>query len=260
MPRRLISVIVSSNFSPDSFRFNVPLWVARLAAAVAACLTVANIAALSFGLSGALRLGRLVTLERRNRRLEAEVAQVRELRAKLQVVEAQAGRMAAMLGVDKTPPPVDWDAGAVDSGGLPAWVKSTTWDPGATPALIPLDRYVVSRLTDAVHAGVDLAAQAGTPVRATADGIVASRGRDRTFGNFVLLSHGGGYESYYGHLQDHNVERGDTVRIGSTIGWVGNTGRSSAPHLHLEIRRDGERLDPAEVLHITAARDSAGPD
>jgi murein DD-endopeptidase MepM/ murein hydrolase activator NlpD len=259
MPRRLISVIISSNYSPDSYRFSVPLWVARLAAAVAAFLTIANVAALSLGLSGALRIGRLVSLEARNRRLEAEVAQVRQLKQQLADIEQQSGRMAQMLGVDKTPPPVDWDAGAVDSGGLPDWVERTTWDPNATPALVPLGKYVVTRVLDGVHSGVDLAAQEGTPVRAAADGVVAQRGKDRTFGNFVLLRHGGGYESYYGHLQDFNVDKGDTVRIGATIGWVGNTGRSSAPHLHLEIRKDRTPVDPAELLHITAPPpDTAG--
>ncbi len=257
MPRKLISVILSSNYSPDSYRFSVPLWVARLAAVLAALLTVANVAALSLGLSGALRIARLMALQARNRRLEAEMARVTELRARLAELEAQSARLAAMLGVDRDPPPVDWDAGATESDGLPEWVKTTTWDSGALPALIPLQNYVVTRALDAMHTGIDLAAQEGTPVRAVADGIVAARGKDRVFGNFILLRHGGGYESYYGHLQDHNVDRGDTVRIGATIGWVGSTGRSSAPHLHLEIRKDRVAVDPAEVLHIAAARDTA---
>ena len=70
----------------------------------------------------------------------------------------------------------------------------------------------------------------------------------RQYGRFLLLKHGQGYESYYGHLQDWNVDKGDTVQVGATIGWVGTTGKSTAPHLHFEIRKDGQRIDPATVL------------
>lgn len=256
MPRRVISLIVTNSWSPESWRLSIPLWVARLAAVVAASLTVANIAALAFGLSGVIRTAQLVSLLARNRRLEAEVAQVQELRGRLRELEGQAARMAAMLGIDREPPPVDWDAGDPEAGELPEWVGRTTWDPNAVPALQPLERFVVSRVADETHPGVDLAAQEGTPVRAVADGVVVAAGRDRVFGNFILLRHGGGYESYYGHLQDHNVDRGDTVRIGATIGWVGSTGRSSAPHLHLEIRQNGKPVDPAAVLQIAVGSDS----
>jgi murein DD-endopeptidase MepM/ murein hydrolase activator NlpD len=92
------------------------------------------------------------------------------------------------------------------------------------------------------------AAADGALVRATADAVVEQRGDDRQYGRFLLLKHGQGYESYYGHLKDWNVDKGDSVQAGQTIGWVGTTGKSTAPHLHLEIRKDGQRIDPASIL------------
>jgi murein DD-endopeptidase MepM/ murein hydrolase activator NlpD len=93
-----------------------------------------------------------------------------------------------------------------------------------------------------------VSAKAGSPVRASADGTVARRGADRVFGRFLLVGHAQGYETYYGHLEDWNVDQGDTVSAGQTIGWVGSTGRSTAPHLHFEVRKDGRPIDPATMV------------
>lgn len=98
------------------------------------------------------------------------------------------------------------------------------------------------------HAGVDLAASSGTPVNATAAGVVRHAGSAEGYGNSVILDHGAGIESRYGHLQTVGVARGQRVERGQAIGLSGNSGRSTAPHLHYEVRVDGRPVDPRRLV------------
>lgn len=98
------------------------------------------------------------------------------------------------------------------------------------------------------HSGVDFAAPKGTAVYAARDGTVAAAGFDPVFGNFVLLRHQGGFETFYGHLHEIFVRLNDTVGSGMMIGTVGNSGLSTGPHLHFEIRLHGETRDPARHM------------
>ncbi len=250
MARKELSFFIASNYSTNSLRFSLPLWVVRLLAGVACFLALLVVASLVMALVGAYRLSRLAYLERRNRTLEAEFTKVLALRRQLEQVEQQSRKMAAMLGIEKTPSPVNWDSLPLDSQALPEWVRGKTWGSQPVPKLVPVDDYAVSQRANEPHLGVDLAAAEGAPVRATADGVVEQRGNDKQYGKFLLLKHGDGYESYYGHLKDWNVARGDSVQLGQTIGWIGTTGKSTAPHLHFEIRKDGQRIDPASVLKL----------
>jgi murein DD-endopeptidase MepM/ murein hydrolase activator NlpD len=93
------------------------------------------------------------------------------------------------------------------------------------------------------HRGVDLAAPAGTTVRAALDGKVIAVGYDPVLGNYILIRHQISYSSLYGHLSQVWVSNGATVTRGQRIGAVGNTGKSTGPHLHFEIRRRGVPID-----------------
>jgi murein DD-endopeptidase MepM/ murein hydrolase activator NlpD len=247
-PRKEISFFIAGNYSTDSLRFSLPLWVVRLLAGVAGFLALLVVASLVMAMAGAYRLSRLSYLERRNRTLETEFTKVVSLRRQLDQVQEQSRKMATMLGIERTPAPVNWDSVPLDSQALPEWVKGKAWGSEMVPKLVPVEGYAVSQPAKEGHLAVDLAAADGAPVRATADAVVEQRGEDRQYGRFLLLQHGQGYESYYGHLKDWNVDKGDSVQAGATIGWVGTTGKSTAPHLHFEIRKDGQRVDPATVL------------
>lgn len=98
------------------------------------------------------------------------------------------------------------------------------------------------------HGGVDFAAPTGVPVIAAREGRVTGIGFDPLYGKYVLLEHGGGYETFYGHLHDINVRLNDQVSSGMIIGSVGNSGRSTGPHLHFEIRQHGKHRDPLHHL------------
>ena len=98
------------------------------------------------------------------------------------------------------------------------------------------------------HNGVDLAAATGTPVYATADGLVGKALYFGSYGNYVQLEHGGDLETRYGHLSSYTVHAGDMVHKGDLIGYVGTTGRSTGPHLHYEVRVAGEPVDPRPYM------------
>jgi len=98
------------------------------------------------------------------------------------------------------------------------------------------------------HNGVDLVAPLGTNVHATRSGRVIETGYDTVYGRYVLLHHGDGYESLYGHLGSIVVDLDEQVRAGAVVGKVGNSGLSTGAHLHLEIRLNGVPRDPMQLL------------
>ena len=108
------------------------------------------------------------------------------------------------------------------------------------------------------HGGLDIKGNTGDPVRATANGRVSFSGVQGGYGNVVRLVHGNGYETVFGHLSRINVQTGQTIRAGDVLGLVGSTGRSTGPHLHYEVLRGGERLNPEQFLSLNAPLVAAG--
>ena len=98
------------------------------------------------------------------------------------------------------------------------------------------------------HEGIDLSAPAGTPVTATADGVVAFAGRSGDFGRLVIVDHGVGWQTRYAHLKRIKVKKGKKVARGEVIGTVGKSGNATGNHLHYEVRRDGRAVDPRPYL------------
>ncbi len=98
------------------------------------------------------------------------------------------------------------------------------------------------------HRGVDLAAPMGSPILATSDGNVSMADWSGGYGLTVQLDHGGGLQTRYGHMSRLNVAPGQRVRKGDVIGYVGSTGLSTGPHLHYEVRVNGEAVNPVPLL------------
>jgi murein DD-endopeptidase MepM/ murein hydrolase activator NlpD len=99
-----------------------------------------------------------------------------------------------------------------------------------------------------MHTGLDMLADTGEPVRATANGKVTAAGWNGGYGKAVDIDHGNGFSTRYGHLSAIDVRMGQSVRIGQVIGKVGTTGRSTGSHLHYETRLWGEAVDPEKFL------------
>jgi murein DD-endopeptidase MepM/ murein hydrolase activator NlpD len=113
----------------------------------------------------------------------------------------------------------------------------------------------------AMHAGIDLASPTGTPIYATADGIVDRAEWFGGYGNMVEIEHGKGIATRYGHMSKISARAGERVKRGDLIGYVGSTGRSTGSHLHYEVRIDGRAVNPVPFLqsanYVMAANEQA---
>lgn len=98
------------------------------------------------------------------------------------------------------------------------------------------------------HAGLDIAAVEGSPVRPAKAGTVLTSATSSGYGNYVVVDHGGGWTSLYAHLDERQVTVGDHITPGTQLGTVGQTGRATGAHLHFELRRNGEAVDPGAHL------------
>jgi murein DD-endopeptidase MepM/ murein hydrolase activator NlpD len=124
----------------------------------------------------------------------------------------------------------------------------------AIPNIQPTEGWITRKFveqpsdTEKEHKGIDFAATSGTLIRATGRGIVDDVYNDTYFGHIVIIKHGYGFVTRYGHCLQVLVKTGDHVERGQTIALVGNTGRSSAPHLHYEVIKDGKNINPLEYI------------
>ena len=133
----------------------------------------------------------------------------------------------------------------------------------AIPAIQPISNKQLSRIasgfgfridpiykTRKSHMGLDFAAPSGTPIYATADGIIKFSGFSTSgYGNHVIINHGFGYETLYGHMVRVGATQGQQVKRGQVIGYVGSTGKSTGPHLHYEVHKSGVQLDPINFFY-----------
>ena len=128
----------------------------------------------------------------------------------------------------------------------------------STPSVWPVRGWVTSRYGTRTspfsgilkfHEGLDIAAQTGTPVVASADGVVVKAGFGTGYGNMVEVSHGYGIKTLYAHNSRLNVKAGQRVRRGDVIAYAGDSGSSTGPHLHYEVRLNGLPVNPAKYLN-----------
>lgn len=100
------------------------------------------------------------------------------------------------------------------------------------------------------HKGIDIAAPLNSNVIAPKYGKVVSTGRSKTYGNYIMIKHQANFTTFYAHLNKILVKKGDKIKVGEIIGKVGQTGRATGPHLHFEVRKDGQTLNPEKFIKI----------
>ncbi|PYO99699.1 MAG: hypothetical protein DMD61_06485 [Gemmatimonadetes bacterium] len=255
---RRVTIVVHTDGELASRQYRVPLWAFE--AGKWGALIVGLLVVLFFAFAGPISraAARVPGLEREVARLEEENGRVQQLAAALNRAEANYQELRAMLGVkaerEKAAPTTD----LMRATGVRARPPSAPlrYLPGPSePVHWPLD--VLGFVTRGQvrpgdpaesHPGIDIAVPAGTPVRAAGGGVVEAAGTDPAYGLFVLLRHSGGYETMYGHASRVLVRDGDSIQAGQVIALSGNSGRSTAPHLHFEIRREGKSIDPLTVV------------
>lgn len=256
---RRVTIVVHTDGDLASRQYRVPVWA--LEAGKWTALLIGLLVVLFFAFAGPITraAARVPGLQRDVARLEEENGRVQQLAAALNRAEANYQELRAMLGVrapreKSSGPPTDLMRAIPVRGRPPS--APLRYEPGPSePAHWPLDvRGFVTRGQvrpgdpAESHPGIDIAVPAGTPVRASGGGLVEAAGTDPAYGLFVLLRHSSGYETMYGHASRVLVREGDSVQAGQVIALSGNSGRSTAPHLHFEIRREGKSLDPLTVV------------
>lgn len=269
---RGVTIVVHADGDLESKQYRLPRWA--VLAGKWGALTTAVLIVLFFTFAGPITrsAARVPGLEREVSRLRVENSRVQQLAAALNRAEANYQELRQMLGVKA--PPVSRSGGTVarsadiSTGMRAVPIRATVpgaahrYETGASiPSHWPLDTrgfvtrgQVLAGVPDESHPGVDIAIPVGTPVRASGGGTVTAAGYDTDYGFFVLLRHPSGYETMYGHTSRLLAAEGDEVQAGQVIGLSGNSGRSTAPHLHFEIRRDGKSVDPLDLVKEGAGR------
>ncbi|HTB10415.1 MAG TPA: M23 family metallopeptidase [Bryobacteraceae bacterium] len=217
-------------------------------------------------------------------RLRVQQREIDEKQEKLASLELMASEVSVALGLKRQ---LEGTADISDEGPLvPSFNESIeeynflksasfsrlhheyarTWQKNIVPSMWPVNGVLLSRFgerTDpfsgegAIHAGVDISAQMGTPVHAAADGIVSRAEYYGGYGRLVVIDHGNGMSTRYGHLSRFDVVPGQEVRRGDVIAFSGNSGRATSPHLHFEVRLGGAAVNPHPYL-IRSAMMPAG--
>jgi murein DD-endopeptidase MepM/ murein hydrolase activator NlpD len=258
---RGVTIVVHTDGELESRQYRVPVWAFE--AGKWGALVVGLSVVLFFAFAGPISrtAARVPGLERQVNRLTEENRRVQQLAAALNRAEANYQELRQMLGV-RAPR----EKGAIATADLLRATAVLARPPAAPPryeggASVPA-HWPLGEIPGFVtrgqvgpgdpaesHVGIDIAVPSGTPVRASGGGVVEATGADPAYGLFVLLRHSGGYETMYGHASRLLVREGDAVAAGQVIALSGSSGRSTAPHLHFEIRRGGKALDPLTVVN-----------
>ncbi len=258
MPR-FVTIVIHRDGNVDSRTIRLPLWAVRATLIATGSIAILVLVGAVLYAPIVRTAARVPGLQRNVARLEQENAQVRQLARTLNEVEARYAQVRAMLGGNIVPP-----ESRTPSQQLPSAYALYAGAPGAqtryetgpsVPSHWPLDEAgVITRgqvragSGDESHPGMDIAVPMDTPIRAAGGGVVAQTGFDPEYGLFAIINHPDGYQTLYGHASRIVVQAGDSVEAGQVIGLSGSTGRSTGPHLHFEIRRDGKSIDPRTLV------------
>ncbi len=262
-----VSIIVAPRGTGTTVSFSVP---GRVAIAVIA-VVVALIAALAFSGYTYVRLATLVVelgrLERENAILRTQAEKIDEIRAQIAEVHSMRRKIESWAGV--LPGSHEGEVGSESAARayiyVPMWPRRYSYEimrgaylhrSGLLPDMIVPTTGWVSRwfmegeAGEAMHPGVDIVAATGTPVRCALDGEVTFAGWDDIYGNVVRVQHNDSIMTVYGHNDRILVKEGEWVTKGRVIARVGNTGRSTAPHLHFEVLKNGIAENPRLYVNL----------
>jgi murein DD-endopeptidase MepM/ murein hydrolase activator NlpD len=263
--KKYIDFMVIPQGQQPAMNFRLATWQTKAIVVVLAVWIIALIAASIF-------YGKLINsavtaslLKQENEKLRDYNARVVEIEKSFRKNQALVSRIAEMAGIEIKE--VEESLGAVydsmqaDSserviiGGMQADkipLSADELEKFVIPKGRPLYGWITRRFNidgdNDRHEGIDIAVKEGTPIAATATGITEFAGWDKDFGNLIIIDHGNGYKTIYGHNEKNLVSMGQKVYKGDVIALSGNTGKSSAPHLHYEIEKDGVPIDPSPYL------------
>jgi murein DD-endopeptidase MepM/ murein hydrolase activator NlpD len=251
MDERKLSVIIVPDGDLETKTLEIPYRTLKILLVVTGLFVIAIAVMMGFWFNIAGQAARAKKLEQQLVTLEAERAKVDSLAHVLAEVETQYERVRKMLGADA--PSVGRQPLLPD---LPKAVFRDDDGDGvadmAAPDAWPLtERGHVTRgltRTNPPHVGLDIAVPQNSYIRASGPGTVKVSGDDPVYGKYIVIDHGTGLETVYGHAARLLVTQGTRVKRLQIIALSGNSGQSTAPHLHFEVRRNGTPVDPYEYV------------
>jgi len=192
-------------------------------------------------------------LEEENQLLKRYKYKVTLLEERMREAREYVGRISELAGVDFNLPDMPPDSIIFADRQKPAAavIAHAVAADGSLPRGLPLHGYMTRGFMDDsahYHPGIDIAIGIGTPVLATASGVVAHTGQDSVYGLIVEISHRNGISTVYAHNSELLVQKGDSIMAGKRIALSGNTGKSTAPHLHYEIRENDKPVNPLKYI------------
>lgn len=257
--RRWVTIVVHRDGDLEDKIYKVPAPLLPIAKVAAIVLTVGIVLGAVLYAPVAMTAARVPGLNNEISRLTADNERVRELELILGQLEDRYAQVREALGADAVPT----DEAVADDRMMatPIYARFTGAPEYETIASLPYHwpidtlhfrAYVTRGQVEggpAAHRGIDIAVRIGTPIRASGGGTIGGAGFDAQYGLFVLVDHPDGYQTMYGHASRLLVSEGQNIEAGQVIALSGNTGRSTAPHLHYERRREGRLVDPFDTLN-----------
>ncbi|MBD3286222.1 peptidoglycan DD-metalloendopeptidase family protein [candidate division WOR-3 bacterium] len=260
LPKK-ISIHISTSYSSSSFARTYSLGAVVGILSAIGLFVAGVVVMLGFSLKTYIDWAEVEALRTKAARLDTALARLPELQEELAQGEKGLDRVRIMLGLKKAPDTLDiTDVVLKYEPVIPELPDSTDTleSEDSTkeddidlfyPQVYPTVGFKITQKYSASHPGIDFATSEGKPCFATSDGVIIEVGYDSTlYGNYIKIRHGKYYETFYAHLKNVVVKKGDKVKMNQIVGFVGNTGMSSAPHLHFEVRHKGKAIDPSQML------------
>jgi murein DD-endopeptidase MepM/ murein hydrolase activator NlpD len=250
MPKRYVNFIIVPEDKSEGIKFRLSTLTIKFILGIVLAISVVVIIMSIFYVK-ALSIAVLNSeLKKENQRLKEYNSKVVEMKRELEDYRSFFSKVADLAGIDQNLIIKNKERAVQQLVNTPDSTVSYSIGPQEIdtqiidiPSGLPLGGWI-SRDFSEEHKAIDIAVKEGTEVKATAEGIVKYIGWDETFGNLVILKHKENLETYYGHNQKILVKPNQKVKKGEVISLSGSTGKSTAPHLHYEIKKDGKSVNP----------------
>lgn len=248
---RYYNIMIVPDGVERSIGIKLRSWVFKTLLVGVAVITVSLILFFIFYGNILSRAARTNQLARENEELKRYKYKLILLEENMKETRKIVEKISSLAGVDFQMPELPPDSVLFAPREKPAVVPRPVVSPESVPSGLPLEGYMTRGFVgedENYHPGVDIAAEVGTPVLTTASGKVVFAGVDNTYGLMIIIDHGNNMSTVYGHNSELLVEVGQEVLAGGRIALSGNTGRSTAPHLHYEIRENDEPVNPLKYI------------
>lgn len=252
--RRFLTIMLVPEGGQEARTFRLSYGLLRIFAGLAAVVALGLTLVAGSWWYLAARAARVAELERQVDTLQVERGRVQELGRQLEGIQQEYNRIRGLFGANPPDAPSDVWLPPPTVTGRSRVAARRNLAKTSIPDSWPLTErgFVTQGLLDGdqgEHTGLDIAVPADSYIRAAGAGTVVDVGEDPVYGRFVIIDHGGGYTSVYGHASLTLVKAGQEVRQDEVIALSGSTGHSTAPHLHFEILKNGEAVDPLTLVH-----------